>query len=198
MEDPGQDRGIVQECCLDGFAGMEGKGNRQEIEMTQRAYIINGNRYRVEILYFDGRKAEVRVNGRTYVLEVEGSEQDRRTPLSVTLAPYAGPAPGVSSPPTKEPEAVRPTKPVPPPQRAVPAGPVPRLAGGQITAPMSGVVLEVLAKKGQSVGAGETLLILEAMKMENEIQATKGGKIKEIHVKAGEEVRAGDALVDLE
>jgi biotin carboxyl carrier protein len=166
--------------------------------MTQRVYVINGNRYRVEVLSFDGRKAEVRVNSRTYILEVEGGETDRKMPSPATLAPSARSAPEASFPAPAASAVLSPTKPLPHVERPVHARLGPTPGPGQITAPMPGIVLKVLVKEGQSVGAGEALLILEAMKMENEIQAAKGGKIKEIHVEAGEEVRAGDPLVDLE
>jgi biotin carboxyl carrier protein len=63
---------------------------------------------------------------------------------------------------------------------------------------MPGIVLKILVDRGQSVISGEALLLLEAMKMENEILSTESGKIREIHVRPGDEVRSGDLLVELE
>ncbi len=63
---------------------------------------------------------------------------------------------------------------------------------------MPGVILKLMVKEGQTVAAGETLLILEAMKMENEIHSTRAGTVKKIHVGEGNEVRAGAPLIDVE
>lgn len=70
-------------------------------------------------------------------------------------------------------------------------------AGGAVTSIMPGVVVEVLVKKGQSVEKGAPLLILSAMKMQNEIAATIAGVVKEIHVSAGQAVGAGAKLVTI-
>lgn len=67
--------------------------------------------------------------------------------------------------------------------------------GHVITAPMAGTILRVLVQPGQSVKAGDNLLILEAMKMENEIVAPSDGVIKEIHVKPNEAVDSDQVLL---
>ena len=63
---------------------------------------------------------------------------------------------------------------------------------------MTGTVLKLNVSSGDSVLEGQTLLILEAMKMENEIYAPADGKVTRIHVSEGTSVNAGDALIDLE
>jgi len=68
----------------------------------------------------------------------------------------------------------------------------------EIKAPMPGLVLEILVKKGQSVEAGENLIILEAMKMENALQAPNDGKIKSIEVKNGNSVEKNQVLINFE
>jgi biotin carboxyl carrier protein len=68
----------------------------------------------------------------------------------------------------------------------------------EIRAPMPGLVLSVVAKEGQVVEIGETLLILEAMKMENIIKSPGEGTIKKIHIEKGKAVDRGELLIELE
>ena len=74
------------------------------------------------------------------------------------------------------------------------AGPV---DGAPINAPMQGTVLDVKVKVGDAVKAGDTVCILEAMKLENEIKAASAGKVVAVKVSKGQQVNAGDALVIL-
>jgi propionyl-CoA carboxylase alpha chain len=67
-----------------------------------------------------------------------------------------------------------------------------------VLAPMPGIILSITVKEGDEVNAGDTMLVLEAMKMENEIHAPRAGKIKKVHVSAGAEVRSGSVLVEFE
>ena len=69
---------------------------------------------------------------------------------------------------------------------------------GTITAPMQGTVIKILVAQDQTVAAGDSILVLEAMKMENQIQADKAGKVAKINCKAGDTVGAGDVLVVIE
>ena len=69
---------------------------------------------------------------------------------------------------------------------------------GNVTVPMQGTVVKVNVEVGQEVEAGETVLILEAMKMENSVNAEKAGEVKSIHVSAGDSVSAGDVVVVVE
>ncbi|MCH7939400.1 MAG: acetyl-CoA carboxylase biotin carboxyl carrier protein subunit, partial [Candidatus Marinimicrobia bacterium] len=70
--------------------------------------------------------------------------------------------------------------------------------GGQITAPIPGLISEVSVKEGDTVAAGDRLLILEAMKMENEIRAPQAGIVLAVHVALGQAVEQGALLVKLE
>ncbi len=70
--------------------------------------------------------------------------------------------------------------------------------GEAIKAMLPGVVTKVLVKEGDEVKAGETIMILEAMKMENEVKSPKDGRIKQIVVKEGDRVEAGDILAVME
>lgn len=71
-------------------------------------------------------------------------------------------------------------------------------ASGTITAPMQGTVIKVLVTEGQTVAQGDAVLVLEAMKMENQIQADKAGKVAKINCKAGDTVGSGDVLLVIE
>ena len=70
--------------------------------------------------------------------------------------------------------------------------------GGNVTAPMQGTIVKVLVEVGKAVSVGDAVVVLEAMKMENQLQAEKAGTVKSINVKAGDKVGAGDVLVVIE
>ena len=69
---------------------------------------------------------------------------------------------------------------------------------GDVVVPMQGTIVKVLVEVGQEVEAGQSVVVLEAMKMENQIQAEKSGKVKEVKVKAGDTVGSGDIVVVIE
>lgn len=96
---------------------------------------------------------------------------------------------------------VAPAAPAAPAPKAVPAAPAPKATGnaGSITveSPMPGKILSVKASVGSSVKRGEVILILEAMKMENEVVAPSDGTVASINVSAGDAVEAGDVLATL-
>ena len=71
-------------------------------------------------------------------------------------------------------------------------------AGNAVTAPMPGVILSVEVAPGASVRRGQTLLVLEAMKMKNELTAQREGTIARVAVAAGDQVKHGDVLVEFE
>lgn len=139
------------------------------------------------------KKFRITVNGESYEVEVEdlGGEAPvmRRQAAPVAAAP-APVAPAVSIPqPKAQPVAAAP---------AAPAAAKPAAGGqGSVTAPMPGTVLDVKVKEGDQVKAGQTVLILEAMKMENEIAAPVAGTIKSINVAKGAAVNPGDVLVTI-
>lgn len=68
-------------------------------------------------------------------------------------------------------------------------------AGGDVVAPMQGTIVKVLVEVGQEVKVGDAVVVLEAMKMENQLQAEKAGSVKSINVKPGDKVGSGDVLV---
>ncbi|MDO4472497.1 MAG: biotin/lipoyl-containing protein [Bacillota bacterium] len=83
------------------------------------------------------------------------------------------------------------------PAPAAAAAPAPAGGAGSITAPMPGTILDVKVTEGQAVNAGDTVLILEAMKMENEIAAPAAGTVDKIVAAKGASVNSGDVLITL-
>ena len=69
---------------------------------------------------------------------------------------------------------------------------------GTVTVPMQGTIVKVLVAVGDAVEAGQTICVLEAMKMENAINAEKAGTVKEIRVAAGDSVGSGDVVAVIE
>lgn len=127
-------------------------------------------------------KYKVTLNGRTYEVEVEAGkamlldEYEAIAPAAPATAPAAAPAP-VAAPS---------------------AAPAASLAAGEpVKAPMPGVVLKVQVQQGQAVKAGQVLVILVAMKMENEIVAPKDGTVAQIVAAKGASVESGAPLVIL-
>lgn len=114
------------------------------------------------------KRFNITVNGKAYdvaVEEVSGGAAPAAAPVQVAPAPAAAPA-----------------------AAAAPAD------GTAVNAPMPGTILDVKASVGDTVAEGQVLMVLEAMKMENDIVAPKAGKVSAISVKKGDSVNSGDAL----
>ncbi|WP_295146941.1 biotin/lipoyl-containing protein [uncultured Peptoniphilus sp.] len=141
-------------------------------------------------------KYQVKVDGKVFEVEVEkvGGGYQSLTPASLTAAPAApaAPAPQAAAP------APAPAAPAAPAESA-PAAPVAAPAGGagDVVAPMPGTVLKVNVNNGDTVAEGDVILILEAMKMENEIVAPCAGKVT-LNVKAGETVDTDAVLASVQ
>ena len=142
--------------------------------MKEYKYKINGNDYTVAIGDIEDNVAQVEVNGVAYRVEMEASK----------AVPTAVKAPRPAAAPRTETGAPVIAKPA-----AAPAG------GKSVVAPLPGVVLSIPVKVGQAVKAADTVLLLEAMKMENAIKAGTDGTVKEILVAAGDSVLEGTALI---
>ena len=163
--------------------------------MKKYEYLINGKPFVVEIVSFDGLRGDVRVNSIAYSVEVP---QGPAAGAPVYATP-AQAAPQPPSAPSAPPAAAAPAS-TPAPAAPVPAAaPPPRASSdGMVVAPMPGIILSIAVKEGDDVNAGDPLLVLEAMKMENEIHAPQAGKVKKIHVSEGTEVQSGYELVEFE
>lgn len=129
------------------------------------------------------KQYSVTVNGTVYDVTVE-ELGTAATPAAVS-APTPAPAPAPVA------------APVPAQAPAAPKAPAATGAGEKIDAPLNGTVLDVKVSSGTAVKKGDLLLIIEAMKMENEILAPKDGTITSVAVQKGSTVNAGDALATI-
>ena len=129
-------------------------------------------------------KYKVTLNGRTYEVEVEAGK-------AMLLDEYEAIAP---SAPVAAPVAAAPAAAAPAPA-AAPAAPAVTGAGDAVKAPMPGTILKVNIQNGQAVKEGDVLVVLEAMKMENEILAPKAGTITQVLVSKGSTVDTGAPMV---
>lgn len=128
-------------------------------------------------------KYKVTLNGRTYEVEVEAGK-------AMVLADYEAYAPAPVAAPAAAPVAA------PAAPAAAPAAPAVNVTGGQtVAAPMPGTILKTVVTVGQTVKEGDLLVVLEAMKMENEIYAPCAGTVSAVPVAKGSTVNTGDLLV---
>ena len=144
--------------------------------MKDYKYTINGNIYKVTIGDIEENVAHVEVNGTPYLVEMEKVVKT------------------VAKPVVK----ARPTTPAAPTTQLNRPSATAAAGAGTIKSPLPGVILNVKVNVGDAVKKGDTIMILEAMKMENAIKADRDGKIASISVKQGESVLEGAALVTIE
>lgn len=143
--------------------------------MKTYKFKINGNEYNVAINSVEGKNASVTVNGTDYQVEFEE-------------APAAAP---VQAP------AAAPVQAAPSPAPAPATAPAPSGAGKAVTSPLPGVIIAVKVNVGDTVKAGQEVAVLEAMKMENSIEATHDGKVTAINVAKGDSVLEGAPIVTI-
>ena len=139
---------------------------------------INGNEYEVAVKDFAGHQVEVEVNGKAYTVELVEAEKKATTTIH-RAAPIPSPAPTAT--PTQTPA----------PQSSV------GNASGVVRSPLPGVVLEIKVAVGSAVKRGDIILVLEAMKMENNIAADRDGTITAILVNKGDSILEGASLVTI-
>ncbi|MDX9880669.1 MAG: biotin/lipoyl-containing protein [Prolixibacteraceae bacterium] len=143
--------------------------------MKKFKFTINGNQYETEVLNVEDNIAEIEVNGTLYKVEVDKEIKPVKTPKLVrpVAVPSTDTHPSVA-------------------KTSSPAGPK---GTGSIKSPLPGVILDVFVREGDEVKMGQKLLMLEAMKMENNIEADKAGKVVSILKHKGDSVMEGDVLI---
>lgn len=129
-------------------------------------------------------KYKVTLNNRTYEVEVEQGQ-------AMLVDEYEAYAPAPAAPAAAAPVAAAPVAAAPAPAPAAAS----LVAGEVVKSPMPGNILKINVSQGQAVKEGDVLIVLEAMKMENEITAPKSGSIAQIAVSKGQVVETGSPLV---
>ena len=145
--------------------------------MKQYRFKINGNQYNVDINSVEGNIASVSVNGTSYQVELEDAPAApvQAVPVQTSvITPAAAPAQAAPAP-----------------------KPAASGAGKPVTSPLPGVIIAVKVNVGDAVKAGQEVAVLEAMKMENSIEATHDGTVTAIHVAKGDSVLEGAAVVTI-
>jgi biotin carboxyl carrier protein len=145
--------------------------------MKEYKYKINGNPYKVTIGDIEDNIATVEVNGTPYKVEMEKKEVAQKA----VVRPVAARPAAASKP-------------------AAVAKPAAKAAGGgsAVKSPLPGVILDLKVAVGDTVKKGQVVLILEAMKMENNINADRDGVVKSINVNKGDSVLEGTDLIIIE
>lgn len=157
--------------------------------MQTYKYTINGKEYEVTIGETKGNEVAVSVNGTPYTVTKEGKQ---------AAAPAPQPAPAPAPTPKAAPAPVAAPAPQPAPA-AAPAAPAPAASGSghAVKSPLPGVILDITCNVGDAVKKGQKLLVLEAMKMENDIKADRDGVVASINVAKGESIQEGHTLVTI-
>jgi biotin carboxyl carrier protein len=144
--------------------------------MNTYKYTINGNKYEVAVGEIADNKVVVTVNGEEYNVEMEREpEPEKKKPVLGKASP--SPSEGGESEVADKASVNK---------------------NAAVKAPLPGVITEIKVAVGDEVQAGDTVIVLEAMKMANALQAEKAGKVTAICVKVGESVMEDDALVVIE
>lgn len=133
---------------------------------------INGDNYSAKIKKYKGTFVMVEVNGIDYGIELEIEKAES---VKLIRSQKSTPSLNVAAPKPK-PQVIQP---------------------GSVVAPIPGLILRIMVKEGDNVEAGDTILILEAMKMESEIASTASGTITKINIKEGASVQEGDSLIEV-
>lgn len=146
--------------------------------MAKYQYTVEGTDYEVEILEVEDNIAKVTVNGAAFEVELKQALKPTSRPIKQVTAPAPKPAATPAAAPAATPAAA--------------PG-----AGAKIEAPLPGTITDIKVKVGDKVKAGDTILVLEAMKMQNNIEAENDGEITSVMVKIGDSVMEGSLLVTI-
>lgn len=146
--------------------------------MKTYKFTINGNKYTVDVSDIEENTVNVEVNGTPFKIEMD-------TPIT---------APAVSAP-VKKVVTPAPSPKAAPTPASVPQAQSAQSSGSAVKSPLPGVILDVFVKVGDAVKPGQHVVLLEAMKMENNIDADKEGVVKEIRVQRSDSVMEGDVLI---
>jgi biotin carboxyl carrier protein len=156
--------------------------------MNEYVLTINQKEYRAEVGEINADVALILVNGQEYRVELKQLALGKLMPAA---APAAESRPAAILPPLVAAGAPAPA--APPAAAGAGAGETSSL----VKAPLPGLIIDVKVREGEKVKAGQSIIVMEAMKMENQIQATTDGTVKKIFVKKGDNVAEGNAMVEI-
>ena len=154
--------------------------------MNEYVLTINQKEYRAEVGEINADFALIQVNGQEYRVELKQLALGKLMPA----APAAESRPAAILAPLAVAGAPAPAA---PPAAAAGTGE----ASSLVKAPLPGLIIDVKVREGEKVKAGQSIIVMEAMKMENQIQATTDGTVKKIFVKKGDNVAEGHAMVEI-
>ena len=158
--------------------------------MKKYQYKVQGVDYEVEIAEVEGKIAKVNVNGIPFEIEMQKPINAAKHP-ALASTKKAAPVAAPSAAPVAAPVAAAPVT-ASAATVAVPVG-----AGAPVKAPLPGTITEVKVQVGQQVQVGDVVLVLEAMKMQNNIEAEQAGQITSVLVKQGDTVMEGTLLMTI-
>lgn len=153
--------------------------------MGKYNFRINGHDYQVDVNSVEGGIADVTVNGTGYKVELTDA-----VPAPAQQAVRPAPQTVSTGAPAVTPQATAPAA-----QTATASAP--QGNGEVVTAPLPGVILDIKVKVGDAVKAGQTVAVLEAMKMENEIESTASGTVTAVNAGKGDSVLEGAAIITI-
>lgn len=159
--------------------------------MKKYQYKVQGVDYEVEITEVEGKIARVNVNGIPFEIEMQKPINAAKHPVLAATKRTAPVAAAVdTSAPAEAPAAPAPAKPAP--QAAAPAG-----SGAPVKAPLPGTINAINVKVGDKVNVGDIVIVLEAMKMQNNIEAEQAGTVTSITVNVGDSVMEGAVMLTI-
>ena len=157
--------------------------------MKTYKYKVQGVDYEVEIAEVEGKIARVNVNGIPFEIEMQKPINAAKHPaLAATKRASSAPA-APAAPVAAAPVAAAPAKPAP---AAAPAG-----AGNAVKAPLPGTINAINVKVGDTVAVGDIVIVLEAMKMQNNIESEYAGTVTSITVSQGDSVMEGAVMMTI-
>ncbi len=149
--------------------------------MKEYKYKINGIKFTVAVGDVSDNEVKVEVNGTPYKVELDKAASSKPSKPALSQS-------------GKTPSAQMATA----PEKPVKAAPVASAGGAAVKSPLPGTIMSFTVKEGDSVKAGDTVCILEAMKMENDIHSDKTGTVKKILVNVGDAVADGADIMIIE
>jgi biotin carboxyl carrier protein len=155
--------------------------------MNEYVLTINQKEYRAEVGEINAEFALIQVNGKEFRVDLKQLGLGKLMPMATPAAEIrptlsaAQPVAGIAPAPAAPPAATAATG----------------EASSLVKAPLPGLIIDVKVREGEKVKAGQNIIVMEAMKMENQIQATTDGTVKKIFVKKGDNIAEGNAMVEI-